>query len=102
MTGYLPKLTILQSRSLKELAQTASSKAPVSQREEKSGDGFALSNDSHSSDAVAACENRLVYSMLWNDGILTQADKGGSRRSHKKRKRSMDRSALSAKSLHKC
>ncbi|MBZ6431770.1 MAG: condensation domain-containing protein [Acinetobacter pittii] len=34
---------ILQSRSLKELAQTASSKAPVSQREEKSGDGFALS-----------------------------------------------------------
>jgi hypothetical protein len=27
---------ILQSRSLKELAQTASSKAPVSQREEKS------------------------------------------------------------------
>ncbi|KAJ5429495.1 AMP-dependent synthetase/ligase [Penicillium cf. griseofulvum] len=34
---------ILQSRSVKELAQTASSKAPVSQREEKSGEGFALS-----------------------------------------------------------
>ncbi|OQE06785.1 hypothetical protein PENVUL_c016G05101 [Penicillium vulpinum] len=34
---------ILQSRSVKELAQTASSKAPVSQREEKSGQGFALS-----------------------------------------------------------
>jgi non-ribosomal peptide synthase protein (TIGR01720 family) len=34
---------ILQSRSLKELAQTASSKAPASQREEKSGEGFALS-----------------------------------------------------------
>jgi len=34
---------ILQSRSVKELAQTASAKAPVSQREEKSGEGFALS-----------------------------------------------------------
>lgn len=34
---------ILQSRSVKELARTAGSKAPVSQREEKSGEGFALS-----------------------------------------------------------
>ncbi|OQE37713.1 hypothetical protein PENCOP_c009G04857 [Penicillium coprophilum] len=34
---------ILQSRSVKELARTASSKAPVSHREEKSGEGFALS-----------------------------------------------------------
>ncbi|KAJ5698546.1 hypothetical protein N7462_000551 [Penicillium macrosclerotiorum] len=35
---------ILQSRSVKELAQTASAKAPVtSQREEKSGESFALS-----------------------------------------------------------
>lgn len=35
---------ILQSRSVKELAQTASSKAPAAiQREEKSGEGFALS-----------------------------------------------------------
>jgi hypothetical protein len=33
---------ILQSRSVKELAQRASAKAPVSQREEKSGAGFAL------------------------------------------------------------
>jgi hypothetical protein len=38
---------ILQSRSVKELAQTASSKAPVSQREEKSGEGFALSPVQH-------------------------------------------------------
>ncbi|KAK4867831.1 hypothetical protein LT330_007490 [Penicillium expansum] len=34
---------ILQSRSVKELAQTASSKAPVARREEKSGEGFGLS-----------------------------------------------------------
>lgn len=35
---------ILQSRSVKELAQTATSKSPVTvQREEKSGEGFALS-----------------------------------------------------------
>ncbi|KAJ5794166.1 AMP-dependent synthetase/ligase [Penicillium paradoxum] len=34
---------ILQSRSVKELAQTAGSKTPLSQREEKSGEGFALS-----------------------------------------------------------
>ncbi|CAI7577277.1 unnamed protein product [Penicillium palitans] len=34
---------ILQSRSVKELAQTASAKAPVARREEKSGEGFALS-----------------------------------------------------------
>lgn len=34
---------ILQSRSIKELAQAAKSKAPVTQREEKSGEGFALS-----------------------------------------------------------
>lgn len=35
---------ILQSRSVKELAQTATAKTPVStQREEKSGEGFALS-----------------------------------------------------------
>lgn len=34
---------ILQSRSVKELARTAGSKVPISQREEKSGEGFALS-----------------------------------------------------------
>lgn len=35
---------ILQSRSVKELAQTATAKTPVSShREEKSGEGFALS-----------------------------------------------------------
>jgi hypothetical protein len=35
---------ILQSRSVKELAQTATAKAPATaQREEKSGEGFALS-----------------------------------------------------------
>ncbi|KAJ5576610.1 hypothetical protein N7535_003536 [Penicillium sp. DV-2018c] len=34
---------ILQSRSVKELAQTAGTKAPVSQPEEKAGEGFALS-----------------------------------------------------------
>ncbi|KAJ5091869.1 hypothetical protein NUU61_006739 [Penicillium alfredii] len=34
---------ILQSRSVKELAQTASSKAPVTHREEKTGEGFGLS-----------------------------------------------------------
>lgn len=35
---------ILQSRSVKELAQTATAKSPVTpQREEKSGEGFALS-----------------------------------------------------------
>ncbi|CAG8213563.1 unnamed protein product [Penicillium olsonii] len=34
---------ILQSRSVKELAQAAKAKAPVTQREEKSGEGFALS-----------------------------------------------------------
>lgn len=35
---------ILQSRSVKELAQTASAKTPVSPlREEKTGEGFALS-----------------------------------------------------------
>lgn len=34
---------ILQSRSIKELAQAARAKAPVSHREEKSGEGFALS-----------------------------------------------------------
>ncbi|EKV21467.1 Nonribosomal peptide synthase Pes1 [Penicillium digitatum] len=34
---------ILQSRSVKELAQTVSSKVPVARREEKSGEGFTLS-----------------------------------------------------------
>ncbi|KAK9848977.1 AMP-dependent synthetase/ligase [Penicillium brevicompactum] len=34
---------ILQSRSIKELAQAAKAKAPVTHREEKSGEGFALS-----------------------------------------------------------
>lgn len=35
---------ILQSRSVKELAQTATAKTPIAaQREEKSGEGFALS-----------------------------------------------------------